>query len=609
MGATGRTLTDMFQEVVERFPDKAAVTTAQGELTYRQLSGRADALGHRLARMGVRPGAVVALLAPRDADLLVGMLGILKAGAAYLPIDPGSPADRIRWTVKDSESPVVVSTAALSSALSGLDTDVVLLDGLPAAPSRADDRGELPSAGSDDLAYVIYTSGSTGLPKGVQVEHRSVVGLFDATQPFFGFHEDDVWTAFHSAAFDFSVWETWGALLFGGRLVMVPQETARSPKDFHALLLAQGVTVLNQTPSAFRRLAAVAARASHPLPRLRTVVLGGEKLDPATLRPWVERHGDEHPRLVNMYGITEATVHSSYRPLVRADLEEEAPSPIGEPLPGLAFHVLDEDGLPVLEGEPGELYIEGPGLARGYLGRPELDQERFTDLVDADGAPRRCYRTGDRIVALPGGGYGYLGRTDDQVKIRGHRVEPGEIESLIARHPDVSQVVVLPHDYGEDDVRLIAYVASRTAGPALAAVLAERSATALPAHLRPSKYVVLPELPLTLNGKVDKARLPSPEVTGGSVQVPDAARSGPAGTEERIAEVWRIVLDVPRVGHDADFFELGGTSLSLLRMFTRVNEVFGLDLDITVLIDGVTVRLLGRHVDAALSASSTEETT
>jgi syringomycin synthetase protein SyrB1 len=593
----------MFQDVVERFPDKVAVTTARGELTYRQLNERADALGHELTRTGVRPGQVVALLAPRDADLLVGMLGILKAGAAYLPIDPGSPADRIRWTVKDSESLVLVSTSALSAPISGLDADVVLLDGLHAAPSLAEGR-ELPSVDSDDLAYVIYTSGSTGLPKGVQVEHRSVVRLFDVTQRFFDFDENDVWTAFHSAAFDFSVWEIWGALLFGGRLVMVPQETARSPKEFHALLLAQGVTVLNQTPSAFRRLAAVEARASHPLPRLRAVVLGGEKLDPATLRPWVERHGDEHPRLVNMYGITEATVHSSYRPLLRADLEGDGPSPIGEPLPDLTFHVLDEDELPVGKGEPGELYIEGPGLARGYLGRPELDKERFTDLVGADGVPHRCYRTGDRVVALPDGGYGYLGRTDDQVKIRGHRVEPGEIESLITRHPDVAQSVVLPHDYGEDDVRLIAYVASRTADPALAAVLAERTAAALPAHMCPSKYVVLRELPLTLNGKVDKARLPSPEVTGASAQGP-----GAAGTEARIAEVWRVVLDVPRVERDADFFELGGTSLSLLRMFTRVNEVFGLDLDITVLIDGATVRLLGRHVDAALAASPTEETT
>ncbi|KOX04366.1 alanine-phosphoribitol ligase [Streptomyces sp. NRRL B-1140] len=607
MAAEGRTLTDRFQDVVERFPDKTAVTTAQGEVTYRQLDERADALGHALTRTGVRPGAVVALLAPRDADLLVGMLGILKAGAAYLPIDPGSPADRIRWTVEDSRSPVVVSTAALSGPLCGLDADVVLLDSLPAAPSRAD-RAKPPSADGDDLAYVIYTSGSTGLPKGVKVEHRSVVRLFDVTQPLFGFDENDVWSAFHSAAFDFSAWEIWGALLFGGRLVMVPQETARSPKDFHALLLAQGVTVLNQTPSAFRRLAATQARAAHPLPRLRTVVLGGERLDPATLRPWVERHGDEHPRLVNMYGITEATVHSSYRRLLRADLEGEGPSPIGEPLPDLAFHVLDEDERPVEEGEPGELYIEGPGLARGYLSRPDLDKERFVEVVGADGVPRRCYRTGDRIVALPGGGYGYLGRTDDQLKIRGHRVEPGEIESLIDRHPDVTQSVVLPHDHGEDDVRLIAYVASRTAGPELAAVLAERAAAALPAYMRPSRYVVLPELPLTLNGKVDTARLPSPQTPRASAQGPDAAGSARTGTEERIAEVWRAVLDVPRVERDADFFDLGGTSLSLLRMFDRVNEVFGLDLDITVLIDGATVRLLGRHVDAALTASPTEET-
>ncbi|MFD3617472.1 amino acid adenylation domain-containing protein [Streptomyces sp. NPDC058676] len=601
MAARGRTLTELFHNVVERFPDRVAVTTSQDQLTYRQLNARADALAHKLTHLGVRPGTVVALLAPRDAELLVGMLGILKAGAGYLPIDPGHPPERILWTVKDSQSPLVVSTSALGAALTDLDVDVVLLDRLPAAPSQAH-SGKPPSVDSDDLAYVIYTSGSTGLPKGVQVEHRSVVRLFDVTQPWFGFDENDVWAAFHSAAFDFSVWEIWGALLFGGRLVMVPQEVARAPETFLELLGAESVTVLNQTPSAFRRLAAADAHASRPLPRLRLVVFGGEKLDPATLRPWVERHGDEHPRLVNMYGITEATVHSSYRPLLRADLEGEGPSPIGKPLPDLVFHVLGEDELPVAEGEPGELYIEGPGLARGYLGRPELNKERFTDLAGSDGALHRCYRTGDRIVALPGGGYGYLGRTDDQVKIRGYRVEPGEIESLLTRHPDVAKAVVLPHDYGEDDVRLIAYVASGTAGTTLASALGEQAAAALPPHMRPSKYVVLPELPLTLNGKVDKAQLPSPEAAGADVPDPGEDGAGLIGTEERIAEVWRIVLDVPRVEHDADFFDLGGTSLSLLRMFTRVNEVFRLDLDITVLIDGATVRVLGRHVDAALSA-------
>lgn len=555
---------------------------------------------------------MVGLFAPRGPELLIGMLGILKAGGAYLPIDPGYPQERVLWMLRDSASSAVVTTAELAGELPGPEAGTVLLDRLPAAPDDAS-YADLPDVDSTDLAYVIYTSGSTGMPKGVQVEHHSVIRLFGSTREWFGFGRDDVWTAFHSAAFDFSVWEIWGALLSGGRLVMVPQATARSPEAFHGLLLSEGVTVLNQTPSAFRRLAAVDARAPHPVATLRTVVLGGEKLDPATLRPWVERHGDAHPRLVNMYGITEATVHASYRPLHRADLDTQGPSPIGEPLPDLTFEVRGEDALPVAEGVPGELYIAGPGLARGYLGRPELDKERFPELPGPDGLPRRYYRTGDRVLASAGGGYGYLGRTDDQLKIRGYRVEPAEIESLLVRHPDVSEAVVLPHDYGEDDVRLIAHVAAQArahdGGTALVSELSSRAATELPPHMRPSRYTVLPELPLSLNGKVDRAKLPSPQGAT-SVRPPEElSEGGPelTGGEARIAEIWRTVLDVPLVDRDADFFDLGGTSLSLLRMFSAVNEAFGTDLDITVLIDGATVGALAQHIDAALTTAPAAE--
>ncbi|MBC9726554.1 amino acid adenylation domain-containing protein [Streptomyces sp. TRM68367] len=602
MGPEGGTLTGLFQDVVEQLPGKIAVTAGEARLTYRELNDRADAVAGELISKGVRPGAVVPLLAPRSTELLVGILGILKTGAAYLPIDPGYPPERVVWTVENSASSVVVSTSGLSAALFGPDAEVVLLNRLPTAPARA---AGLPPVRGSDVAYVIHTSGSTGVPKGVQVEHHSVVRLFDVTRKWFDFDENDVWAAFHSAAFDFSVWEIWGALLFGGRLVVIPQDTARSPAALHELLLAQGVTVLNQTPSAFSRLAAADTHAARPLTDLRVVVLGGEKLEPAALRPWMERYGDAHPRLFNMYGITEATVHASCRPLRHADLSVEGPSPIGEPLPDLAFHVLGQDGTPVPAGTPGELFIEGPGLARGYLSRPELNKERFVELTGPDGAPHRCYRTGDRIVALPEGGYGYLGRTDDQVKIRGYRVEPGEIESLLCRHPDVSEAVVVPHDYGENDVRLVAYVASGTAGATLAPQLGEQAATTLPPHMRPSTYVVLPELPLTLNGKVDKAKLPPPET--GVTQAPAAQEpQSPAeltGTEERIARIWQSVLKVPRVGRETDFFDLGGTSLSLLRMFTQVNEEFGTDLDITVLVDGATVGALAPHIDAALSSS------
>ncbi|CUW33088.1 MULTISPECIES: amino acid adenylation domain-containing protein [Streptomyces] len=599
MPQAARTITQAFRGAVAQFPDRTAVTAPDGDLTYRELDARSDALAGTLLRAGARRGSPVTLLTPRRTDLVVGMLGILKAGAAYLPIDPEYPPARIAWTVRDSGCELAVVTAGTAHLLTGAqqcpDVRVVTLDEVPATPAGTPAPG--PAGDGHDLAYVIYTSGSTGDPKGVLVEQHSVLRLFDVVREHLAFDEHDVWSMFHSAAFDFSVWEIWGPLLSGGRLLIVPREVARAPQAFRELLRTQGVTVLSQTPSAFHGLVAADQRAGADPGALRLVILGGEALDVAALRPWTDRYGTDRPRLVNMYGITEATVHASYRPLHRADLDRHGPSPIGTPLADLAFHLLADDGTPPADGEPGELYIEGPGLARGYLGRPELEAERFVVHVGADGVPHRRLRTGDRVVALPEGGYGYLGRVDDQLKIRGHRVEPGEIEAVLTGHDEVLRAVVVPHDHGDADVRLIAYVQSAAAPESLAAELAKRAEELLPGYLRPSRYITLTDLPLTDNGKVDKGRLPAP---------PGAARpAGPAGgtqgTAERIAAIWRSVLDVPHVGDDEDFFSLGGTSLTLVRMFTRVNEEFATDLDITVLIGGATVGALTPHVDAALA--------
>ncbi|MFJ2511159.1 amino acid adenylation domain-containing protein [Streptomyces griseoviridis] len=634
-----RTLVELFEGVVARFPDRVAVTADGRDLTYRALDARSAAVAGRLRETGAGPGALVGLLLPRTGALPVGLLGVIRSGAAYVPLDPGYPEERIDWTLEDADVTSVVTTTELAKRFTGTGVDIVVLDEETGAhpgrapgeevgenPGRAPgqdvregraahpaaDRAPVAAPSAADLAYVIHTSGSTGLPKGVQVEHRQVVGLFDATRDLFDFDENDVWALFHSIAFDFSVWEFWGALLSGGRLVVVPQAVARVPRDLHRLLREERVTVLNQTPSAFARLAAVDGP---PLDGLRWVVFGGERLEPASLRGWFDRHGDQRARLVNMYGITEATVHASHRPLTAADCAAPG-SPIGVPLADLAFQVLDEDGVPVSDGTPGELYLSGDGLARGYLNRPELEKERFLELVGADGTVRRCYRTGDRVVALPDGGYGYLGRTDDQLKIRGYRVEPGEIEAVLLADPAVSAAVAVAHDYGEGegegggggvdgDVRVLAYVASDSPAADLAPRLGDRAAAVLPAHMRPSAYVVLPELPLTRNGKADRARLPDPRTATAHapVAVPDQdGAAGPTPTEARIAGIWREVLDLPDLGTDTDFFDLGGTSLSLLRMFARTNAAFGTDLDITVLIDGATVAALARHVDTALAA-------
>ncbi|MEH0396123.1 amino acid adenylation domain-containing protein [Streptomyces sp. NPDC052503] len=596
------TLITLFEEVVNRFPHRVAITAGDQELRYGELDRRANAVARRLRESGATGEAPVALLLPRGAELAVGLLGVLKAGAAYVPLDPEHPGERITWTLKDTGASHVVTVPGFADLLAGSNALPVLVgeDAKAEAPTV---RGGPPR--SEDLAYVIHTSGSTGLPKGVEVEHRHVVRLFDVTHPWFGFDEHDVWALFHSMAFDFSVWEFWGALLFGGRLVVVPRSVARSPRALHELLRVQGVTVLNQTASAFARLAAADEGAERPLTELRVVVFGGERLDVGLLRGWIARHGDAHPRLVNMYGITEATVHASHRPVTTADLDAPEVSPIGVPLPDLVFHVLDEDGSPVADGVAGELYLSGAGVARGYLGRPELTKERFVELADPKEGFCRAYRTGDRVLALPDGDHVYLGRTDDQVKIRGHRVEPGEVEAVLLRAPEVSAAVVLAHSYGEDDVRLIAHVVSADNPSVLAPRLGELASRLLPEHMRPSAYFVRTELPLTPNGKVDKARLPAPTAERASAPVADPVEAPVALTdaERRIALIWQAVLEVPRVGTDTDFFDLGGTSLSLLRMFERVNSEFGLDLDVTVLIEAATVAELAQKVEAAQAVS------
>ncbi|MGX6449802.1 AMP-binding protein, partial [Patulibacter sp. S7RM1-6] len=336
---------------------------------------------------GAGRGTLVALALPRTVDLVVALVAVLRTGAGYLPLDPAYPAERLRQTVDDAAPVLAVTTGAVDDgALAGVPTvrldEPGLRDELAARSPDPLTAQERPPARPDDVAYVIYTSGSTGRPKGVQVAHRNVVRLLTATDGWFGFGPDDTWTLFHSTAFDFSVWELWGALLYGGRLVVVPHEVSRSPAAFLELLADERVTVLNQTPSAFWALVAADGDAPDVGARLglRLVVFGGEALELAKLVPWYDRHPDDAPRLVNMYGITETTVHVTYRPLTAADARAAAPgdpSPIGVPIPDLTARVLDAGGHPVPPNVVGELHVAGGGVARGYLGRPDLNAERF----------------------------------------------------------------------------------------------------------------------------------------------------------------------------------------------------------------------------------------
>ncbi|TDP93021.1 non-ribosomal peptide synthetase [Labedaea rhizosphaerae] len=442
---------DLFDAQVRRAPRAIAVVDGDREVTYRELSEWADAVA---ARVGPMPGAVLGVCAHRSVELVVGVLAALKTGAAYLPLDPVNPRDRLAALVADAGADTVLVADELADQVPEAVRAVSLAPGAaPAEPVRC-------AAGADDLAYVMYTSGSTGRPKGVEVRHRQVVALFAAAARWAGFGPHDTWSLFHSFAFDFSVWELFGALLHGGSLVVVPLATSRSPERFADLVEQTGVTVLNQTPSAFRQLCRAVADRDGLDHDLRLVVFGGEALDPAGLREWTGRFGFAGPRLVNMYGITETTVHVTWHELTESDVDSHA-SVIGVPLAGTEVRLLDLHGNPVPDGVAGEVFVAGPGLARGYRGAPELTAQRFVTAPDGT----RLYRSGDLARRRPDGVLEFAGRADDQVKVRGFRVEPGEIEAVLAAHPAVHEVAVTLREDG----RLAAYVApdERTAGAAL----------------------------------------------------------------------------------------------------------------------------------------------
>jgi amino acid adenylation domain-containing protein len=585
------TLHERFERQAAASPDAVAVTCEGATLTYGELNRRANRLAHRLRRRGVGPESLVGLNLERSLDLVVGVLGILKAGAAYLPLDPDYPKERLAFMVEDAGARVVVARRADTVAAERTG-EVVYVDDEEAAREDDAPSGATPAS----LAYVIYTSGSTGKPKGCEVTHGNVIRLFDATDHWFGFDQRDVWTLFHSFAFDFSVWELWGALLHGGRLVIVPYLVSRSPESFLEVLAQERVTVLNQTPSAFRQLVqADGARASTPVAlALRYVIFGGEALDLQSLRPWIERRGDDRPQLVNMYGITETTVHVTYRRIERADVEGGAGSVIGVPIPDLCIRVLDPQGEPVPIGVPGEMYVGGGGVARGYLNRPELTAARFVRDSFSEDAGARLYRSGDLARRLPNGDLEYLGRIDHQVKIRGFRVELGEIEAALSQQPEVREVVVIVREEGGDR-RLVAYVVGSAQGDDLAGELRARLRRLLPEYMVPSAFVLLDRLPLNQNGKVDKKALPAPGAPGGSGR----DRVPPRGpVEEAVAAVWKEVLGLESVSVHDNFFDLGGHSMLAARLLGRLHEAFAVDVPLRSLFQRPTVAGLADVIQA-----------
>lgn len=557
-----------FEQAAASHSNAIALSLSGASLTYGELNAKANRLARRLIALGVSAETPVAICLERSFDLIIAILGVLKAGGCYVPLDPSQPDSRLQHILRDSQAQVLLSDRSLDF----VDANIAVhsVETLGALGEDSENPGL--SIAAEQLAYIIYTSGSTGLPKGAPITHLNALRLFNATQADFSFDHNDVWTLFHSYAFDFSVWEIWGALLFGGRLVIVPQVTARDTDAFLNLLEAEQVTVLNQTPSAFYRLIdAVESRPNVAL-ALREVVFGGEALDLARLRPWFDRFGEHRPHLVNMYGITETTVHVTYRRLAASDVGER--SLIGRAIHDLRLYVLDAALQPAPPGVIGELYVAGAGLGRGYWSQPALTSSRF--LPDPFGpAGSRLYRSGDLARRTLDGELEYLGRADEQVKVRGYRIELGEIEAHLRRFSLVDDIAVLASSEN-GDTRLLAYVVAHGKQPDLEC-LRNFARSGLPDYMVPSAFLVVPALPLTGNGKLDRRALLAlaPEKLATTFVAPQTAQ------EQALAALWSELLQQPVVGLQDDFFALGGHSLLATRLLSRMRELLDVPLDIT----------------------------
>jgi amino acid adenylation domain-containing protein len=594
-----RCISELFDEQARRRPDGLAVKCEQEQISYRELNEKSNQLARYLQELGVGPEVRVALCLERSIQMVVGLLGILKAGGAYVPIDPTYPDERLNMIVEDSEIRLLVTEARLAERCSDRSVKMICLDRdwnniSMRAPEDFQSQVEPSNA-----AYVIYTSGSTGRPKGVIVTHGSIHNLFNAVGEHLHFNQDDVWTMFHSYSFDFSVWEIWGALICGGTLVVAPYLVARTPEEFCELVYRESITILSQTPSAFRHFMKVdeVEGAGREL-SLRAVVFGGEALESRTLKGWVGRHGDESPQLINMYGITETTVHTTYKRIAHEDLMEPSGSVIGRPLTNVRMYVFNERMQPAPVGVVGELYVGGKGVARGYLGREELTAERFVPAPYGNESGARIYKTGDLARYLSNGNIEYLGRRDHQVKLRGYRIELGEIEAALLQHEAIREAVVIAREEAGGDKRLVAYLVSgsgeRLAMRDLRVYLREK----LPDYMTPSAFVMLEKMPQTANGKLDRQALPRPREDRREGEEVYAEPRTPV--EEILVGLFEEVLQFDRVGINDNFFEIGGHSLSALQLVSRVRNTFGVEIGVRSVFEEATVEGLARRIDEAM---------
>ncbi|MBT7408281.1 MAG: amino acid adenylation domain-containing protein, partial [Methylococcales bacterium] len=587
-------LAQHFSQIATKSPDAIAVSSEDKTLTYRQLDEQSNQLARLLKKQGIKSESLVGLCIGRGTELIISILAILKSGGAYVPLDPHYPKDRIKAITEDAEPEIILTQSWL---IEKLPTDCAFLicwdqiqDELLATDSSSVNYHVAP----DNTAYVIFTSGSTGQPKGVKICHQNVMRLFTSTQHWFNFNEQDVWCLFHSYAFDFSVWEIWGALFYGGKLVISPYITSRSPEEFLTLIEQEKITVLNQTPSAFNALIPLACEKQRPL-SLKTIVFGGETLDMSKLLPWINLYGDQQPRLINMYGITETTVHATYQQITRSHIESSSGNPIGIPIPDCQVHIVDQYGQLQPPGIPGEMWISGAGVASGYLKRPELSVEKFKTASFANNPFVYC--SGDLARYRLDGRLEYIGRIDEQIKARGFRIELGEIEAVLNEHLAINESVVALRQQSSDDPRIVAYLVLDDQIELTECLTDIRNfcKSQLAEYMVPSQYVAIDNIPLTNNGKVDRKALPEPE----PINTEENYIAPETGLESQLGEIWSQLLGIKQIGRHQNFFEIGGHSLIATQLISRIKDQFTVELPLRVLFENPTIAELSDHLETS----------
>ena len=593
-----------FQKWASKTPNTIAVKSGEEQITYEELNHRSNQVAHSLIDYAIAPDQRVAVYFERGINMIVGMLGILKAGAGYLPLDKNLPDSRIQFMLGDSNPTLLITDSSnqeeITKKAKPADIRIFNLDDFN---HKKQQNPSLNNLNVEKLAYTIYTSGSTGDPKGVDIENQQLSNLIDSMNAQFTYEKDDRWTLFHSISFDFSVWEIWGALTSGATLVVVDEQTSKSSEDFLKLLQDQEISVLNQTPGAFKSLltAMDGADQKYRLPALKQVILSGEALDTSVQLEWNRLNPSNSAKLINMYGITEITVVGTFHDVT---FEGEKPV-IGRPIPNTEIYILDDQKSLLPPGVPGEIYVGGSQISRGYWNRPELNVSRYIKTVFRKGeeyTPIKLYKSGDLGRWNDNGILEYLGRNDSQVKIRGYRIELGEIENTLRQHDCVIDAKLVIRETGITR-SLIAYIVPGKNKEVIPKSLDDYLKTTLPNYMIPSQYVVIDQLPLTSNGKIDSSKLPPPFDT----ELPEYYQPPTGAIEEKLAEIWVDLLGVQYPCRTKSFMEQGGDSLLAVQIHNAIKKSFNVELPLRTVFELASIEKIGQLIQFLLISADQED--